>query len=95
MHQVIYILPTETLSQKFYKPDMQHEFTIFNDRGVYCPKNNPYKTNKGRISVTAVCYDCESFVEWVSLNEAIFCSGNPKINIGNNYLKEYLDPIEV
>ena len=91
----LYFLPAERIAQKFFKPDSENEFIIYEDKGVYCPQNNPYKTNKGRISVTAVCYDCESFIEWISVYDAVVCKGRPKINIKTDDLKEYLEPVEV
>ena len=92
---LIYFLPAEIMAQRFYKPDSYKDFVIYNDKGVFCPNKNPYKTNKGRISVTAVCYDCESFIEWVSIYDAVICKGKPVLKSKTVDLKEFLDPVEV
>ena len=95
MAQVIYFLPAEKVAQKFYNPTNSNDCVIYTDEAVWCPGSNPYQTNHGRISISAVCQDCESYIEWYPASKTLACYGKPKLKIRSDLLKEYLDPIEV
>lgn len=96
MPQSSYILHTELIKQKFFKPTLDNEYIVFEDNAVHCPNKNNYSSNKNKISVTAVCFDCSSFEEWIGNYEGIICKGNPKFNKNEfNNFKDFLDPIEI
>ena len=75
MNSLLHEYQTQVIVQKFFKPNSDH-FILFKDEGISCPdKENVYRTNFGRVSISVVCYDCKSFAGWNLTDERIFCLG--------------------
>ena len=95
--QSIYILDAQPVVQKFFKPHTQ-DFILFLDDSVSCPvSDNPHRTNKGHVSISAVCFDCQSFKGFFSDKDkkSIFCEGFFELlNAHTPSVRDYLENIE-
>lgn len=96
--QQIHILDVKPIVQKLFKPNSE-DFILFLDDSVPCPaQNNPFKTDKGNVPLSLVCYDCKSFKGFCELDgnqKNLFCEGKFEIVIDKApSVRDYLEPIE-
>ena len=93
----IHVLEVQPIDQKFLKPNSD-DFILFLDDSVSCPSaNNPLSTDKGHVSVSAVCFDCPSFKGFFTdcNQKSIFCEGSfDPVNIHTPVLRNYLEQVE-
>lgn len=90
-----YHLKTGKITQKFFKPDNQNESIIFEDVSVKCPTENQYSSDKGQISISAVCFDCQSLMEYEEKMKVLTCKGNPVFIENVTSIKDYLELVEL